>query len=368
MRASTLFALTIAILIGLGVAIWAKVSGLFNPAAEAPQKQEIKILAAAQNIFAGDTITPSWVQVRSLKAEEYEHYQKHKDQYLPPLKNAAALRISSKDILADQPLLKDHLAPMQKPKPLHTRLMPSMRAVSVSLEKEQSVGGLLQVGEWVDVLLTSTVKGPQGNETTRTATVAPTVRIIAKRGTLWPVFAPLPEDEPVQFTLEVNPYRASLIEFSRNKGTLTLTPLPQSEQEKLEVERTALMKKPDLIRQVHFEKPGTPEAKAEEKRVKLFNQGELVITEQDLVQLFGLTTAAPPEAKIEIQQMVGMNTFAPATFASDGSRILPDNNRTSPGGNQQNSLALSRNAGFQFGVPDCPTCDAALKARKKASR
>src|SRR5262249_61912271 len=104
---------------------------------------------------------------------------------------------------------------MTKPEPLSQRLLPSMRAVNLSLTKEHSGGGLIQVGEWVDVVLTSSVES-DGAASTRTATIAHNVRVIAKRNVLWPVFAPLTDDKPVHFTVEANPYRAALIEFAKN--------------------------------------------------------------------------------------------------------------------------------------------------------
>ena len=365
MRASTLFTLTIAILIGLGVAIWAKVSGVFNsPAQVVAEKQDIKILVAAKNIFAGDTIDGTWVTVRSLKPEEVDHYKKHKEDYLPPVINAAVLRIASKDITADQPMVKSYLEPMAKPSALNTRLMPEMRAVSVSLEKDQAAGGMIQTGEWVDVMLTSDITLPNGGgTTTRTATVAPKVRVVAKRNTLWPVFAPLPKDKPIQFTLEVNTYRAALIEFARTKGKLTLVPLPQNEQIKLEAERTALMKKANqkgVIHPVLFMQEGSKEAKAEEQRINSFNLGEMSVDERDLMRLFNLsiTTAPPPIQKVEIMQMVGLNHMQPARFETTGERIYPEPKGARSGsGSSSPAAKVSAAPSFQFGQPACPECE-----------
>src|SRR5205823_8294730 len=133
-----------------------------------------------------------------------DHYQAHKDDYLPATAAATYLRIASKNIMGDQPILKEHLKEMVKPESLDARLVPQMRAINVAMSKDQSAGGLIQVGDWVDVLLTSTVETGKDSSTTRTACIAPRVRVIAKRNSLWPVFAPLPDDKPVHFTLEVN--------------------------------------------------------------------------------------------------------------------------------------------------------------------
>lgn len=325
MKASTLFALTIAILLGLGVAIAVKVSGIFNtpalPVAATPPP--VKVLVAAKNIFAGDMVMPNEVYLRDLKPEEMRLYQQHKDDFLPPLQTAVALRIARKDIYTDQPLLKSDLEGLKKPDPLYARLVANMRAISLSVSKEESAGGIIQVGEWVDVLLTSTVTDGHGNSTTRTATVAPRVRVIAKRNSLWPVFTSLPEEKPIQFTLEVNPYRASMIEYVRSRGQLSLTPLPYKDQRELEDQRSVLLKQMDTVKQVHFIPAGTPEAEKEEAMVSLYTRGELVVNEKDLVSLFGLTTGAPPESNVAIEQLVGMNHYNPAMFNSSGKRLVP---------------------------------------------
>src|SRR5437868_2804146 len=88
MRASTLFALTLSVLVGLGVAIAAKMAGFFTPppapVVEAPKKaKEITVLAAGRNIFAGDLIDPAVTKTRVLRPEEMESYEKNKDSYLP---------------------------------------------------------------------------------------------------------------------------------------------------------------------------------------------------------------------------------------------------------------------------------------------
>ncbi len=368
MRASTLFALTIAVLLGLGVAVAARMSGLFSkpPEPTTAKKQEIQILVAAKNLFAGDTIDPAAVRVRTLRPEEIEHYQQYRDDYLPPSANAAFLRIAKTDILAEQPILKQNLEDMAKPSPLNTRLVHSMRAVNVSLPRDEAAGGLIQVGEWVDVFLTSTIRDAKGKSTTRTAVIAPHVRVIAKRNTLWPLFAPLPQDKPVQFTLEVNPYRAALIEYAKNKGQLMLTPLPTSEQKRLEESRAAVLKgdNPDAV---VFVKDGD-EARDEQIRVAAYGRGELVVDERDLVRVFGLTTAepaAPAASTIAVEQIAGVNHYQPARFA-DGSRVYPTKNSpaASPPAPQGQSPALAT-SGLQFTLPDAGTMPNCVNCAKK---
>jgi Flp pilus assembly protein CpaB len=360
MRASTLFALTVAVLIGLGVAIAAKLGGYFSPPVveTPPKKQDIMILAAAHNLFGGDMIDVSGVHVRALKPEELAHYQSHRDQYLPPLPSAAALRITRRNIYADEPMLKECLQEMARPEALHSRLLPQMRAVNLSITKEHSAGGLIQVGDWVDVFLTSKIDNGQGANSTRTACIIPRVRVIAKRNSLWPIFAPLPDDKPVNFTLEVNPYRAALLEFSRAKGMLSMAPLPADEKRKLETRREGLLENVSGIRPVHFIETGTEEAVAEDGRVAAFGHGELVVSEFDLIRIFGLTTPPPPIAPVSVERFSGIYRYDPAVFTAEG---IPISKTVRPIVTEETRRGAGR-AGiaaptFQFTDPtECPTC------------
>jgi Flp pilus assembly protein CpaB len=362
MRASTLFGLTVAVLIGLGVAIAAKMGGFFSPPPppEPPAKKaEVMILAAARNLFAGDMIDTTGVRVRALKPEEYAHYQAHRDQYLPPLPAAAALRITRRNIYADEPMLKEVLQEMTRPEALHSRLLPQMRAVNLSLTRERSAGGLIQTGDWVDVSLTSKIDNGQGSTSTRTACIVPKARVIAKRNSLWPIFAPLPEDKPVSFTLEVNPYRAALLEFSRTKGVLTMAPLPVNEKRSLETRRNEAMENANGIRPVHFIEVGTVEASEEDTRVASFGRGELVVSEVDLIRIFGLTTSAPPTPPITVERFGGIYRYEPAVFTADG--IPVSKNVRTPEARRGNARIGA--PAVQFTDPtDCPTCN-----KKRAS-
>ncbi len=363
MRASTLLVLTIAILIGVGVAVAARVSGIFRRPQAPPPPPEVKVLVAGQNIFEGGLITSGSVKVRNMTPKELEHYREHKDEYLPATPSAIYLRIADAHILTDQPILKKHLKPMEIPSSLNSRLLPSMRSVNVSVNKDHSSGGLIRVGEWVDVLLTSEITDPEGNTTVKTAPIARRVRVVAKRNTLWPVYAPLDPEKPIPFTIEVNPYRAALVEFAKRHGELTLVPLPQSEQKKLETTRTALLKKGSDIKLVHFGEPGTAEAAAEDARVMAYNHDELVVGQKDLMRIFDLKlaiapTPPPPEKRIRIQQVVKTDIFEPATFDLNNNRIIEKKEK------QQAPLPnpyQTKKSGFQFGVADCPACEKKLR-------
>ena len=247
MRASTLFILIVAILLGFGVAAVVKVSGILRPAAAAASVPEApaplpNVLVASRNIFEGNVILGGWVKVRPMTADEAADYKRNKAAYLPPVINAAMERVTACNIEADQPILRQYLRDMAKPDSLHLRLLRSMRAVNVTLPKDSTAGGLIQVGEWVDVYLTSAITGPGASAdarvvTNRTANLCCNARVIAKRNTLWPLFGTIPDNALVHFTLEVDPYRAALINYAVDKGVMMLVPLPAAEQRALEIRR-----------------------------------------------------------------------------------------------------------------------------------
>jgi Flp pilus assembly protein CpaB len=372
MRASTLFALTVAVLVGLGVAVAARLSGYFSTPEKKQQdpvikKPEILVLVAGRNLFANDLIDSANVRVRPLRADELEYYQQNKDNFLPPVLQSVYLRIASKNIEVDQPILRSSLKEMAKPDALNARMLPRMRATTLSLPKERSAGGMIQVGEWVDVLLTTKIERP-GFSTVRTACIVPHVRVIAKRNSLWPIFASLPEDKPVSFTLELNPYRAALLDFCLNKGQLTLAPLPASEQKKLEARRVALLEHPEGAQPVHFVIGGDIETNDEEGRVDSFNRGELVVSERDLVRIFDVKLSAstnpPPLATTSIERLAGLQRFPSAVFTLENVPV-PQTRGNAGARPLQKSQLQNGTSELSFSEPYCATCADKKKSKGK---
>jgi Flp pilus assembly protein CpaB len=323
MRASTLFALTMAVLLGLGVAVAVKMSGYFAKPPEQPAvaKVDVPVLVAGRNLFAGDVIDPAAVGTRAMRPDELKDYEKNKDLYLPAVPAAAAMRVALKNIEADKPIRRDMLQELAKPETLSLRLLPGMRAVNVAANKDHSAGGLIAPGEWADVLLTTTVDdGTGGPPTTRTAAVAHKVRVITKRNGLWNVFAPLPDDKLVTFTLEANPYRAALIEYAKTRGTLSLTAVSSAEQKALEGQRQmALEKNIKPVSYAPFSMDDSTEYQDEDLRVDAMNKGQLSINTLDLVRIFNIRTPEPPTSATAVQQLSGVTRLKPAVFNRDGS-------------------------------------------------
>lgn len=340
MRASTLFAITLAGLLGLGVAVVAKMTGLFNgrspEAKQAPPapEPEIYVLVGTHNLFAGTVIQGADIRLRPLHPEEKADYERNKDRYFPPTPSAAALRVTDRNIEADQPIMRDYLRDLNSPDPLKLRLVSHMRAVNVAVPKDRCVGGMIQVGDWVDVILRSTIASGDGSApVARSANLAHNVRVIAKRNNLWPIYTPLPEDKPVDYTLEANPYRASLIEFAKDKGSLVLVPLPSSEQKVLEARRNERLLANTPIGPGYFSEPDSIEYKDEDTRVNAFLNGDVTLGEGDLVRIFGLKIEAPaapvpPVSPKMIERYSGVNKQGPVIFP--GSEPAPATPQTVP--------------------------------------
>ncbi len=164
MRASTVFALALALLIGLAAAAGAKYAGLFDkkaPATEQPPPP-YKILVAKLNLFEDMTVTTDQVMVRDLSPEDQEYMQnkfgsKWKDKLMPALTTAAHMRVARHHIPADRPLFRDDFIDQNLPDELSKRLEPNTRAVNVEVIKQRAAGGTLRVGEYADVLLTTEI-------------------------------------------------------------------------------------------------------------------------------------------------------------------------------------------------------------------
>ncbi len=371
MRASTLFALTAAVLLGLGVAITAKMSGIFNrPQPEPPKPVEIQVLSATHNLFENFVIQSGDVQVRALRPDELEHYKKNKDQYLPPVATAAVLRVVKTNIEADKPILKSDLQTMGLAEPLKDRLVPGTRAVNVAINKDHAAGGLIQAGDWVDVHLTTQIHMGERAPVTQTASLAHNVRVIAKRNILWNVLQALPDDKPVNFTLEMNPYRAALLEFAKDKGTLSLVPVPALEHNKLEARRRELLGPKGGIAAAAFSEPDSVEYKDEGARVQAFLRGDLSVGQTDLVRIFNLGTPPPPSLPpASVQVYRGVDHHSNVRFGPNGE---PDVELVQGGGGRRTAVA-SRGAaadtsinGFEFHPPGydpkkCKTCAPAKK-------
>jgi Flp pilus assembly protein CpaB len=320
MRASTMFALIVAVLVGLGAAVAAKATGLFNRAEPKKDPPPVMVLVAAGNIFEGNMLQQTDVKLRPAVFAEIE--QLRRGELLPPVVQAAAKRFAKVSIPADSPIRKEHLEDLTAPTELRTRLAPGTRAVNLAIPKQHAAGGLINVGDWVDIQLMAAIEAPAvplpggaaqaGGTTAQAAIMVRGARVIAKRNSLWPVNTPLGPDCPVNFTLEMNPYRASLVEFAKDKGTIVLLPVSDADKRHLEARRNDIISAPQTqFISTSFSIPDSNEYQDEDKRVSSFLNGNYVISESDLVRIFQLKYTpppAPPAPEPKLEKVVGIQT------------------------------------------------------------
>jgi len=329
MRASTVFALALALLIGLGAVAVAKYAGLFDRKVtqEPPPPPPMKVLVAKENMFEGTTVTADQVMVRELDPSEAEALKARlgenwRAKLLPPMPSAAALRVLKRNILADQVLLHDYFEELSLPDEISRRLEPGTRAVNVQVPKSRAVGGQIRVGEYVDVFLTTEVTIGDREEL-RTACIARSCKIVMKRNTPWTLLMADPDDKPLNFTLQANPYRAALIEYASTRGQLSL--LPASPPPRL----------PPGV----FSDPSSPEYAQEDQRVEKIIKGTMAVSDADLMRIFNIQPPPPrglPPGATVIHHLTGVKDAGYTIIPHGGSyhpATLPGVVPPNPNGN-----------------------------------
>jgi Flp pilus assembly protein CpaB len=310
MRASVLLVLGLALIVGLGVAVAVKSLGLLTPpvtvATQPPpppapqpvvaQPPRPQLLVATKNLFVGDTIRPGDVRLRTIRAEELEEYEKTKGaDFVPPILDSVYYRFMAIDISADTPLRKKSLKELSKPEPLHARLVPGMRAINVSIPKIGSAGGLIQVGDWVDLYITTEIgRTDLTGRLTQTGVLVHHALVIAKRDTLFTGFASIAPETSIQYTLAVNSYRAALVEFGRSVGVLTMSPISEQEKKQLDELKQTITKEPSKIALLSYSDANSTDYKLEDQRIKDSQEGKLSVGSEDLIRVLNLKPIPVP--------------------------------------------------------------------------
>jgi Flp pilus assembly protein CpaB len=363
MRASTVFILALVLLVGFVALAVAKAAGLFNPSPPpppAPERPPIKALFSKTNLFEKITITADQVYVRDLTAAEEAALKSRfgdnwQSKLLPPLVTAAHLRTPRQNIVADQPLFRDQFEDINLPEPISLQLEPNTRAVNVKVDKDKAVGGVLRVGEYVDVFLTAKV-GIGNEEELRTACIARGCKIVMKRNVMWTMMAGDPDDKPLHFTLQANPYRAALIAYAQQNGQISL--LPGS---------------PPLRIGSSWSDPSSPEYAMEDQRIDEINRGTRVVGAEDLVRIFQIPPAPlPTPPPLRIQHLAGVSeagyTYFYPTNGNGRSQQTGPQQPVQPAGGPQsrnspraNGSPASQPVNYTFRLPnasdtECKTC------------
>ncbi len=385
MRPSTLIALLISLTIGLMGLAGARALNLFSGQKPVAIPQ-ISVLVSTQNVIKGTVLDPRMVRIRAMRPNEVQHYAQVGAQFLPATEAAVSLRIAKVNILADQPILEDQLEPFEGSDGIPKRLAPNMHDVTIGVLQEDSAGGHVRVGDWVDVYFTAKISGPGVKESLRQVRIASNARVIVKRNNLLPIFAPLPAGK-IPFTLETNSYRAALIDYARDKGDFRLMSLAESVQRKLELARKKAMEsanrvvaEPDSasdtlpaeqpmqsdnpeLHRIAFIPMESTEYLKEKSLVEVFEKEQAPISSLDLQKLFGII---PPvrgvkKPKRVIEQFAGTRRLEDVEISP---RNQIENSQRSPqqSNNPNNKVvdeSFDDQLEYTFTKPPAPSNDSA---------
>lgn len=308
MRASFLLVLALALLVGLGVAVAVKTTGLLSPPAPVvqtivppppptpPPPPPPNVVVTTTNLFENDTVRLGDVKLRPATPAEAKVLEGDKNAFLAPSLEPTLYRFAARNITADTPLTAKDLADVAKPKSINERLAPGTRAVNVAATKENSAGGLVGVGDWVDVYLSTNVaRTDEPEPIPYTGLIARRAQVIAKRDTLWPGFARIVnEPAEIQYTLAVNPYRSALIEYGRSVGHLSIKPVSGAEKKDLDAIKDAVIADPKKALALSVGSTDSPEARDEEAKIASYEKGNLTLGGDDLIAVFHLKPILPP--------------------------------------------------------------------------
>lgn len=329
MRGSLLAVVAVAVVLGLGVVALVRAMGWLSPP-PAPVVQPVvttpppappppQVLVAGRPMYAGDMVDAAALLLRPLRPYEVKDFEANRADYLVSMESAV-LRDLARDISADTPLKKADLAPVQKPEPLHARLAPGTRAVDLAVPRELAAGGLIAVGDWVDVLvLTDVSRTDSAARVPQSGVLVQAAPVIAKRSSLFAVFS-AQKDGPIGHMVAVNPYRAALLDYARSVGTISLVPVSAAEKRRLDTIKTRAATNPATASAaaIPFAEPGSPEFRDEVERIEKYNRGELAVGRADLARVLQLAPPAPKAPAVQIELFRGTARAGTASFDPPG--------------------------------------------------
>jgi len=220
-NASTVFAISLAIVAGL-IFAWLFKTVLFAPKpTPKPVDDSVEVTVAATNLRDQTEIKTNNVKKIKLPRKEADSLAKSGRTLLKGQQPVG--RVTKKSINAEEPFFEDDLLPFSYPEPVSKRLRNGWRAVIVTVGAKDA---MVQVNDFVDVYATMSndALGPGGNGT---AEIAKGAKVVARFGTTAPAAQPRDLNAPREYTLEVTPYRYALIELAKTVGAkFSLTNAP----------------------------------------------------------------------------------------------------------------------------------------------
>jgi Flp pilus assembly protein CpaB len=206
------FAIALAIVAGLIFAWLFKIVLLTPRVNPRPVDDSVEVTVAATNVY-------DQMEIRGNNVKKVRVSPRQRDLWLKSGKklligNQPIGRVAKVAVMAEDPFYEEDMYPFRYPESIDKLLRPGWRPVILTLPAKDA---MVQVGDYVDVYatLSNDALGPGGNGT---AEIAKGAKVIARFGTTRPGAQPRDANAPREYTLEVTPYRAALIQLAKTSG------------------------------------------------------------------------------------------------------------------------------------------------------
>jgi len=288
-NASTVFAITLAIIAGLICAwVFKKVLLDKGPKPQQPVEQTFRLMVAGTNLYDGQPIKSTSLKRITVSKQKYDEAVAEGKKHGGLLEGyQAAGRVPFKALPAEKPIFEDQLKPYKYPVAVPSLVAEGKRAVIVPVDSKNV---MVQVGDHVDIMCTL-ANNRLGRGNRATAVIARDAKCVARFNSTAPGAQP-PRGNTRTYTLEVTPYRYALIELAKTVGgVFSLSSRGASGGES----------SPGAAAPV-----GAPAGPTEDPDVEL-------VTTRDLAKLFGITDPVP-ERVFVIQRFNGLNEKPPLRY------------------------------------------------------
>jgi Flp pilus assembly protein CpaB len=329
-NASTVFAITLAIIAGL-IGAWVVRYYFFRPKPVETKKDEktIPITLMAANVPPDTKIRGLQVRRTRVSKEEYDKFKAEvgdKGEMLTG--NQPIGRVAKVALLSERPVYAKEVYDIHYPKPLD--LAPGKVALTVEVPGNNMS---VRVGDHVDLLCTLSNTDPDiGPTETRTAVMAKNVPVVARFNTTAEGARPtsaMVRSGTRPYTLEVSNYRYGMAELAKQiGGVFTLRP--------------------------HSKEDSGAGVTVAAKGGQEEDQDRTYVTSDDLVKLFGFTKPLPPRY-FEVEKVSGVNPVQGAhIFLEPGSPQPTPKSGSSSGDRRGNSSGPLHGPGTRPGAAPAP--------------
>jgi len=281
-NASTVFAITLAIIAGLIFAYVFKVVLLDRKPKQAVAAAPVRTMTvAAVNVPDKTEIQAAHLKTVTVDEATYQKWENEaKAKGTQLLRgNQPVGRVTLTTVKAEEPIMENQLEELRYPRPVSELLPPGKVAVIIPLKPYEA---MIQVGDRVDVIATlSSDNELFGLGSTASAVIVKNAPVVARFNTTRPGAQPRPGAPTWDYTLAVSPYRYKVIEMAKKvQAAFSLQVVKRAEEGDGIVSASAAPEEadPDVDR----------------------------LTSGDLARLFGITPAEA-ERIWEIQRFSGLN-------------------------------------------------------------